>query len=145
MPMKPLKAEPEHHAPLELLEKSCTESDGRQRMRAVQDAMGVLGGKWKMLLIGALAFKGKRRFSELLRDVEGIGPKMLSKELHDLELNELVTRTVHHTKPITVEYEMTEWGRSLIHVIHDISSWGMAHGERIMKGHLVVERAQKVG
>ena len=44
---------------------------------------------------------------------------MLSKELRDLEINELVTRTVYNTKPVTVEYELTDYGRTLQHIIAD--------------------------
>lgn len=138
--MNPLKAQPLTENDFELQASNCAGTDSRHRMLAMQDAMSVLGGKWKIQLIGALAFGGKRRFSELLRDVEGIGPKMLSKELHELENNQLITRTVLQTKPITVEYAMTDYGRSLCNVIHEIVSWGVSHRERIMKGHLVVDR-----
>jgi DNA-binding HxlR family transcriptional regulator len=136
--MNHLKAQPSNENDYRLQAAACAGGDPRHRMLAMQDAMAVLGGKWKIQLIGALAFSGKRRFSELLRDVEGIGPKMLSKELHDLETNQLITRTVLQTKPITVEYAMTEYGGSLCSVINEIVTWGVAHRERIMKGHLVV-------
>jgi DNA-binding HxlR family transcriptional regulator len=105
-----------------------------QRLLAMGDAMAVLGGKWKIHLIAVLDFKGKRRFSDLLRDLDGIGAKMLSKDLHELEANQLITRTVLHTKPMTVEYEITEYGKSLTPVICEIISWGIAHRQRIMKG-----------
>jgi DNA-binding HxlR family transcriptional regulator len=106
----------------------------QQRLLAMADAMAVLGGKWKIHLIAILSFKGKRRFSDLLRDLDGIGAKMLSKDLHELEANQLITRTVVQTKPLTVEYEITEYGKSLTPVICEIISWGMSHRQRIMKG-----------
>ena len=116
-------------------EKTPECADGhQQRLLAMGDAMAVLGGKWKIHLIGVLTFKGKRRFSDLLRDLDGIGPKMLSKDLQELEANQLVSRRVLNTKPITVEYEITEYGKSLTTVICEIVSWGMAHRERIMRG-----------
>ena len=59
---------------------------------------------------------------------------MLSKELQDLEANQLLTRTVKQTKPITVEYEITDYGRTLITLIQEIVNWGMNHREKIMKG-----------
>ncbi|PLK43262.1 transcriptional regulator [Emticicia sp. TH156] len=97
---------------------------------AVQDAMDILSGKWKILIIGSLSF-GKKRFMELLRDVNGIGAKMLSKELKDLEENDLVKRTVHDTKPVTVEYELTDYGATLQEVIGAIAYWGSEHRKRI--------------
>jgi len=108
--------------------------DAHARLLAINDAMAVLGGKWKISLIGTLSFKGKRRFSDLLRDLDGIGPKMLAKELRELEANQLITRTVKNTKPITVEYEMTAYGMTLHTVICEIVSWGTSHRAHIMKG-----------
>ena len=77
-----------------------------QRLLAVQDAMDVLNGRWKIAIIASLCFN-TLRFTDLLREVEGISGKMLSRELKNLEENQLVTRTVLNTQPITVEYELT--------------------------------------
>ena len=103
------------------------------QMLAVRDALDILGGKWKISIIGALALGGKHRFKELEREVSGITPKMLSKELQDLEINELVSRTVLDTKPVTVEYELTEYGNSLKNVIKTLAEWGTLHRLRIIK------------
>src|SRR5689334_218287 len=92
-------------------EHNCS-TDHHERLLAINDAMDVLNGKWKIQLLGILLFGGKMRFGELLRNIDGIGAKMLSKELQNLEANQIVTRTVLQTKPITVEYEITEYGRS---------------------------------
>jgi len=117
------------------IEKMC--EDHTHRMLAMRDAMDVLGGKWRLPIVGILSFKGKMRFTEILRSVNGIGAKMLSKELQDLEANQLLTRTVKQTKPITVEYEITEYGKTLINLIAEIVNWGMIHRERIMHGENV--------
>ena len=98
----------------------------------LSDTMEILAGKWKVRIIGSLSF-GKKRFMELIANVEGIAAKMLSKELHELELNGLVTRTVLNTKPITVEYELTEYGHSLKPIIDQIASWGIQHRQRVIK------------
>lgn len=108
--------------------------DHNHRMLAMRDAMDVLGGKWRLPIVGILSFKGKMRFTDILRSVHGIGAKMLSKELQDLEANQLLTRTVKQTKPITVEYEITEYGKTLTNLICEIVTWGMNHREKIMKG-----------
>jgi DNA-binding HxlR family transcriptional regulator len=83
-----------------------TKTECRSHLQAIQDTLDIVNGKWKIAIIGALSF-GNRRFMELQREVAGIGAKMLSKELQELELNELVTRTVYSTKPVTVMYELT--------------------------------------
>lgn len=104
-----------------------------ERLRGMRDAIDVLSGKWKVQLIGTLLFGGRMRFMDLLREVEGIGAKMLSKELQDLESHQLITRTVMQTKPITVEYEITDYGKSLEKVVIEIAHWGMEHRKKIMK------------
>jgi DNA-binding HxlR family transcriptional regulator len=97
---------------------------------AIRDTMDVLNGKWKVAIIGSLTF-GEKRFKELQRDVDGITAKMLSKELKDLEVNKLVKRTVFDTKPVTVEYRLTQHGRSLEQVIREMASWGDLHRKTI--------------
>jgi DNA-binding HxlR family transcriptional regulator len=113
---------------------SCSSVDHKQRLLGMNDAMEVLSGKWKIQLIGTLIFGGKMRFMDLLRQVNGIAAKMLSKELQDLESHQLITRTVLQTKPITVEYEITPYGKSLRPIIIEITDWGMNHRKEIMKG-----------
>jgi len=108
----------------------------KQHFRAFSDTLDVVSGKWKVMIIAYLA-SGKKRYLELQRTVEGIGPKMLSKELHELEINGLITRTVQNTKPITVEYELTEYARTLKIVIDQMATWGAEHRAKIinnMKG-----------
>ena len=104
----------------------------KQHIRAFTDTLEILSGKWIVLIIGHLA-SGKKRYLELQRSVEGIGPKMLSKELQSLELNGLVKRSVLNTKPITVEYELTSYGASLKPIIDAMADWGVAHRERVIK------------
>jgi DNA-binding HxlR family transcriptional regulator len=100
---------------------------------AIRDTMELLSGKWKIQIIGALLRKGTLRFMDLLREVDGIAAKMLSKELQELEINELVKRTVCNTKPITVEYEITPYGKTLEKIIGEIAKWGDLHRKRLFR------------
>lgn len=97
----------------------------------IRDAIDILGSKWKIPIIVALMF-GPRRFNELKGKVEGISAKMLSKELKDLEINQLVKRTVYDTTPVTVEYTLTPYGRKLENVIEELKAWGEQHRVKIM-------------
>lgn len=97
------------------------------RISAIKDTMEILSGKWKFHILGTLLLGDKLRFMDLLREVDGIGAKMLSKELQDLEMNHLVSRTVLNTKPVTVEYEITEYGKTLRPIIDEIANWGIAY------------------
>lgn len=100
-------------------------------IRPVADALDVLSGKWKLPIIISLSL-GNRRFNEMEREIPKITARMLSKELRDLEMNELVKRTVQDTIPVTVEYSLTEYGHSLDRVIYELREWGLQHRKRIM-------------
>ncbi|SHM75282.1 winged helix-turn-helix transcriptional regulator [Mucilaginibacter sp. OK098] len=100
---------------------------------AVKDALYVLNGKWKLPLIVTLS-NGAKRFNDIQRSLDGITPKILSKELRELEMNEFVTRTVFPTTPVSVMYELTPYSRSLDKVVTELKNWGMQHRERIIKG-----------
>lgn len=103
----------------------------RYRTNAVKDSMELLTGKWKIHILGTLLYGGKMRYMDLQREISGIGSKMLSKELQDLEINQLITRTVLNTKPITVEYELTEFGKTLEPIIDAIAQWGIDYRESL--------------
>lgn len=98
---------------------------------AVRDTLYVLSGKWKLPIIIALS-SGPTRFKDLQRELQEITPKVLSKELKELELNEFVTRTVYATSPVTVEYELTEYSQSLNNIISEMREWGLQHRKRLM-------------
>lgn len=97
----------------------------------VKDALDMLNGKWKLQIILTLTF-GKKRFKQIQRELPGLTPKMLSKELKDLEMNELVERHVYDTVPVTVEYELTPYGRTLKPLIAELHKWGSKHRKRII-------------
>ncbi|MGZ4089497.1 MAG: winged helix-turn-helix transcriptional regulator [Bacteroidia bacterium] len=107
------------------------QNDCKKNIMAIHDAMDVLSGKWKISIIGVLCYHNKRRFTDILNDVNGISNKMLSKELKELEVNKLVKRTVLETQPITVNYELTEYGQKLQSVIKNLSEWGIEHRKKI--------------
>lgn len=99
---------------------------------AIRDTLDIVGGKWKLILISVLR-SGKKGFNELSREA-GISPRILSKELQELEMNGLVSRKVRDTKPITVQYELTEYSHSLNDVLVAMEKWGYQHRKRIVQG-----------
>lgn len=106
-------------------ENNCVQN--KKNLMAIQDSMDVLYGKWRISIISSICFYDKRRFSDILNDVVGISNKMLSKELKELETNKLITRTVIDTQPITVQYQLTEHGKSLQTIINNLTEWGVKH------------------
>lgn len=98
-------------------------SDGR--CASIAFAAQTLGDKWNPIIIRVLSER-KRRFSELLQQC-GINPRTLSARLHDLELHQIISRTVYAEVPPRVEYELTDKGRDLIPILKKMADWGDKH------------------
>ena len=102
-------------------------------MLPLRDALEIFSGKWKIPIITALSFYKTCGFKELERIVEGITPKMLSKELKILETNLLISRKVENTRPITVTYSITEYGKSCESVMAVLYKWGTEHRKKVFQ------------
>ncbi|TDW97046.1 winged helix-turn-helix transcriptional regulator [Dinghuibacter silviterrae] len=100
-------------------------------MGAVQDALYVVGGKWKLPVIVALRENGPLRFNELQRSVRGISARVLSTELKQLELNGFLERSVDTGTPVVVEYRLTPYADTLSPVLGALREWGAMHREKI--------------
>ncbi len=90
---------------------------------SLRDVLDIIGGKWSMPIIYILS-KGKMRFKEIERSVEGINTRMLVKELKNMEVNGIITREVFATVPPTVEYTLTTKGEKLLPSIVSLHKWG---------------------
>lgn len=103
-------------------------------LSSVEDAIYVIGGKWKLKIIIVLQERGNIRFNELQRNIPGISARVLSNELKDLELNGFVKRVVHAEQtPVIVEYISTDYSKTLKPVIMALSEWGREHKNNIKK------------
>jgi len=101
----------------------------KEARMAMRDTLDIVGGKWKLVLISIMR-EGTFRFNELTKLSE-ISPRILSKELKELEMNGLVERTVLDTRPVTVEYSLTPYSQTLSEVIMAMRSWGIQHRKKI--------------
>ena len=104
-------------------------SDCENNLESLQFLLRVLGGKWKIPILSKLYY-GKKSFKELEREVTGISPKMLIKELKDLEIIGIIDRKTFNTVPITVEYSMTQEGLTLKPVLDHIMHWSAEFKQR---------------
>ncbi len=114
--------------------KSCS----TQFVLAVRDTMNVISGKWKLPIIGTLLY-GKKRFTEIQRNIPKITPRMLSKELRELELNGILKRNVFDTVPVVIEYELTESGKSIADVLNKMIEWGLKHRKVTLEKNRAVD------
>jgi DNA-binding HxlR family transcriptional regulator len=105
-----------------------------QHLLPITDTLDCIGGKWKILILSVLVTEGPLRFRELQRAIGGITPRMLSKELKDLEMNELIERRGLDSTPGAVEYRLSDYGQTLSGVMQMLRGWGLAHRQRLMVG-----------
>ena len=85
--------------------------------------MKYIGGKWKAVILIHLI--EKKRYSELRKECMLITERTLSLQLKELEADGLITRTVYTSKPpLKVDYELTEFGKTLIPLLKAIAQWG---------------------
>lgn len=110
--------------------KVIEESTGKE-LSALLDTIYVIGGKWTMPIIFAICKGHHHRFRDLERSVTGITSRMLSLELKEMELNKLVIRTVYPETPVRIEYEITEYCKTLVPMLQAMIDWGMIHRQKI--------------
>jgi len=89
----------------------------------VKCTLEIIGGKWKLRILGQLLGKEVVRFNELKRDIPEITNTMLSNSLRELENDELITRNQYNEMPLRVEYTLTEKGSSLLPLLYEITNW----------------------
>jgi DNA-binding HxlR family transcriptional regulator len=111
------------------------EANCSEELMAMRDSLDVLGGKWKLMILRFLTNRTNQviHFKKMQREIDGISAKMLSKELKELEINLLVSRTEQNTKPATVAYAITEYGKSVLPVTETLVKWGITHREKIIE------------
>ncbi|WP_245814768.1 winged helix-turn-helix transcriptional regulator [Cystobacter ferrugineus] len=95
-------------------------------MRGTEEALKVLEGRWKMMILFNLFARPVLRFSELERAIPGVSQKMLSQQLREMERDGIVRRTVHPEVPPRVEYTLTDVGRALCPVLDALLRWSVS-------------------
>ncbi|MDJ0522456.1 MAG: winged helix-turn-helix transcriptional regulator [Planctomycetota bacterium] len=95
----------------------------------VEATLSVIGGRWKPVLVCHL-LAGRKRFGELRRLVPHATERMITLQLRELEADDVVSRTVYAEVPPRVEYDVTEFGRTLEPILTDMQDWGSAFKAR---------------
>ena len=108
---------------MEFEQSSCN----RAFVVALKDTLNVISGKWKLAIVCVL-LEGGRRFSDIERLITGITPRMVSRELKELEINGVVKKSLNQENGSAItRYELTESGEQLKDVIVQMVEWGQKH------------------
>jgi DNA-binding HxlR family transcriptional regulator len=95
----------------------------------VEEALRMLEGRWKLVILFHLFDGNILRFSELERAIPSISQKMLIQQLRQLEKDGVVRRIVHHQVPPKVEYALTDWRQALCPALDEMLKWAASRDD----------------
>ena len=93
--------------------------------------LDIVGGKWKPIILYYININSVARHSELKRFIPSINERMLTRQLRELEEDNLIERKVYPIVPPKVEYTLTEYGKSLIPILKSLVLWGKDYAKAI--------------
>lgn len=105
-------------------------NDCRFTIIPVRDTLDVINGKWKLPIIISIGV-GNERFTDIQQSIPGITPKVLAKELKDLEQHQLIKRTVIDDYPVKINYTLEPYADTLTPLIYAMKDWGINHRNKI--------------
>ena len=89
----------------------------------IGEALRMIGGKWKLRILCTLSVDGTQRYNDLVRKTAGVTNAMLSSSLKELEADGILVRKQYEEIPPRVEYSLTERGRALWPILHQLAHW----------------------
>jgi|TARA_B110000914_G_C15347334_1_gene392163 DNA-binding HxlR family transcriptional regulator len=98
----------------------------------IANALKLIGGKWKIMILDNLLSK-RMRFGELKKSLNGITSQMLSKQLKEMGNDKLLIKKVLKSQILNTEYSLTEFGKSTIPVVKSLIKWGSFYKKKITK------------
>ena len=101
-------------------------------VKPVRDAIDVINGKWKLPIIISV-MTGNERFTDIQESIPGITPKVLAKELKDLEQHKLIKRVVVDDYPVKILYKPEPYADTLTPIIEALRGWGLNHRKKIFE------------
>jgi len=89
--------------------------------------LSIISGKWKIVILWHLGHEGPHRFGELFRLFKNISNRILTKQLRELEQDNIIARNIYDENPPRVEYLMTEHGMTILPIVDAMFDWGRAN------------------
>ncbi len=108
----------------------------------IRNVVARFGNKWSLIVLLIINDAGTVRFNELCRMIPDISTRVLSGTLRTLEADGLIERKVYAQVPPKVEYRLTDTGKSLVPIIHQLTDWALANMKNIISHRTDYESAQ---
>lgn len=106
--------------------------DCMETILPVRDTLDVINGKWKIPIIISVGV-GNDRFTDIQESIPGITPKVLAKELKDLEQHQLIKRIIIEDYPVKISYKLEPYADTLTPIICALKDWGINHRKKIFR------------
>lgn len=103
----------------------------KEKIKAIQDIMFVLGGKWK-LPVTLSVYSGNKRFNDIAGAIPGITNRVLSRELKHLAENLLISISVINDYNMRIEYTITDYCLTTVEVAVPLEKWGKTHRKKLL-------------
>ncbi|OZI05858.1 transcriptional regulator [Siphonobacter sp. BAB-5385] len=103
-----------------------------ETIKPVRDTLDVINGKWKLPIIISITV-GNERFTDIQNSIPGITPKVLAKELKELEEHKLIKRIIIEGYPVKISYQADAYADTLTPIIYALKDWGLNHRKKIMQ------------
>ncbi|BCC14560.1 TPA: winged helix-turn-helix transcriptional regulator [Bacillus cereus] len=103
------------------------DSNGKLRC-SIEYTLNKISNKWKTVILWHLGVDGILRYNELHKILPGVSHKVMTKQLKELEEDELIIRTQYNTVPLKVEYSLTQKGNTLMPILELMHVWGKEYG-----------------
>lgn len=107
------------------------------------EAVAQIGDRWSLLVVDAL-LPGQRRFGELLDQVAGLAPNILTRRLRQLEADGIVVAEPYSRRPLRHTYRLTASGEELAGVLRMLAQWAAARRGATRGGAAAVGLAHDV-
>jgi DNA-binding HxlR family transcriptional regulator len=101
-----------------------------ETLKPLRDALDVFNGKWKIPILVSVIM-GNERFTDIQNSIPGISPKVLAKELKDLEEHDLIKRIVMDQYPVKILYKPEPYADTITPIIETLKTWGQNHRKRL--------------
>lgn len=103
--------------------------DSEKIVCPVDKTLNLINKKWSIQIIRDMFF-GKKHFKEFKEDKPKLSNKVLSNCLKELEENGLIRKEVLNTSPVTTEYYLTEYGKSMNRIVYELAMFTLQNDER---------------
>jgi len=104
--------------------------EGLNTVKPVRDTLDVINGKWKLPIIISVGV-GNNRFTDIQESIPGLTPKVLAKELKNLEQHKLIKRVIIEDYPVKISYHLEPYADTLTPLIYAMKDWGINHRQKI--------------